>query len=160
MDISKASNFERFLFDLVWRDPAITRELMQKVQDDGGFDLAACDKLWSRVPGFGFVSHKSTHADRVARIRSTWQQYQVEIDPHTADGINAAAAVAAGDLPVICLETALPAKFAAIVQEALGRAPNRPPAFDGIENVPQRFAVITTSVERLKEAVAKACQVE
>jgi threonine synthase len=159
MDISKASNFERFVYDLVWRDPAITRELMQKVQDDGGFDLATCDKLWSRVPGFGFVSHRSAHADRVDRIRSTWQQYGIEIDPHTADGLNAAEAHRYLG-PIITLETALPAKFAAIVEEALGRAPQRPVAFDGIEKLPQRFAVMTTSVERLKEAVAKACQVE
>jgi threonine synthase len=157
MDISKASNFERFLFDLSWRDPAIVRELMQKVDEQGGFDLATCEKMWSRMPGFGFVSHRSSHSERVARIRDIWQRYQVEIDPHTADGLNAAAAVAAADDVVISLETALPAKFAAIVEEALGRPPTRPPQFAGIESLPQRFAVIGTSVERLKEVVARAC---
>lgn len=159
MDISKASNFERFLYDLAWRDPAIVRELMLKVQDEGGFDLGTCDQLWGRVPGFGFVSHRSTHADRVERIRSSFESHGVEIDPHTADGLNAADAVALPDVPVIALETALPAKFAAIVEEALGREPARPAAYEGIENLPQRFAVMTTNVERLKEAVAKGCGV-
>ena len=41
MDISKASNFERFVFDLVGRDPAIVRELWAKVDKGEAFDLSA-----------------------------------------------------------------------------------------------------------------------
>jgi threonine synthase len=41
MDISKASNFERFVFDLVGRDPAVVRELWAKVDKGEAFDLSA-----------------------------------------------------------------------------------------------------------------------
>jgi threonine synthase len=158
MDISKASNFERFLYDLVWRDPAVVRELMLKVDAEGGFDLASCDQLWGRVPAFGFVSARSTHADRVATIRQVYQQYGVEVDPHTADGIKAGRQCHDGAVPLICLETALPAKFESTMLESLGQMPTRPAAYDGIEKLPQRFAVLTTSVDRLKDTIAKSCQ--
>ena len=142
MDISKASNFERFLYDLVWRDPAMVRELMWKVEHEGGFDLSICDDIWKRLPGFGFVSGRSHHADRINTIRAVWNKYQIEIDTHTADGMKVALENRAGDTPMICLETALPVKFEDSIVEALGRTPQRPPQFVGIESLPQRFVVM------------------
>ena len=156
MDISKASNFERFLFDLVWRDPAAVRELMRKVERDGGFDLAACDDIWKRMPGFGFLSGRSSHADRMQTIRLVFARYGVEIDTHTADGIKVGLAHRQANgtqVALICLETALPAKFAASMQEALGRLPHRPSQFVGIEALPQRFAVIDADVEIVKNII-------
>ena len=40
---------------------------------------------------------------------------------------------------MIVLETALPAKFAATIGEAIGREPERPAALRGIEQLPRRF---------------------
>ncbi len=150
MDISKASNFERFLYDLVWRDPAMVRELMWKVDNDGGFDLASCEDVWKRLPGFGFVSGRSNHADRIATIRAVWEKYQIEIDTHTADGVKVALEHRQPGVPMVCLETALPAKFEASMIEALGRPPQRPPQFVGIESLPQRFEVIPANADAVK----------
>ncbi len=155
MDISKASNFERFLFDLVWRDPAMVRELMRKVGEEGGFDLSTCSDVWSRMPAFGFVSGKSSHADRVETIRMVEGQYGVEIDPHTADGLKVAARHREPGIPMICLETALPAKFEATMVEALGRKPARPAAYAGIEALPQRVQVIDVDAEAVKRIIAE-----
>jgi threonine synthase len=156
MDISKASNFERFLFDLVWRDPAMVRELMLKVEKEGGFDLSTCQDVWKRLPGFGFVSGKSTHDDRIKTIRQVWQDYKIEIDTHTADGINVARENIDVKMPMICLETALPAKFEATMVEALGRKPARPTKFVGIETLPQRFAVLNADASAVKGFITKA----
>lgn len=158
MDISKASNFERFLYDLVWRDPAAVRDLMHKVDVEGGFDLATCDKIWARVPAFGFVSGKSSHADRLNTIRDVERKYGIEVDPHTADGIKVGLACHDGAVPLICLETALPAKFESTMVEALGRKPTRPAKYVGIEQLPQRFAVLAASTDRLKDTIARSCQ--
>jgi len=158
MDISKASNFERFLYDLVWRDPAVVRELMHKVEAEGGFDLAACEKIWARLPAFGFVSGKSSHADRVNTIREVERKYGLEIDPHTTDGIKVGLEIHDGSGPLICLETALPAKFESTMVEALARTPARPAKYVGIEQLPQRFATLTASVDRLKDTIAKSCK--
>ena len=156
MDISKASNFERFLYDLVWRDPAMVRELMWKVEHEGGFDLSICDDIWKRLPGFGFVSGRSHHADRINTIRAVWNKYQIEIDTHTADGMKVALENRAGDTPMICLETALPVKFEDSIVEALGRTPQRPPQFVGIESLPQRFVVMAAEAGAVKDFIAAA----
>ena len=153
MDISKASNFERFLLDLVWRDPAVVRELMRKVEQEGGFDISQCP-YWPRLPAFGFVSGNSTHADRMRMIRTVWEKYQVEIDTHTADGLKVALEHREAKIPMVCLETALPAKFEASMIEALGRKPARRAGFEGLESLPQRFQVMDIDAEAVKRCIA------
>ena len=154
MDISKASNFERFLYDLLWRDPAAVRELMRKVDHEGGFDVSECADIWKRMPAFGFVSGRSSHSDRIATIRMVWEKYRIEIDTHTADGLKVALDHREPGIPVVCLETALPAKFESSMVEALGRKPARPAALDGIENLPQRFELMDADAPAIKRFIA------
>jgi len=152
MDISKASNFERFVFDLVGRDPAVIRELWAKVDAGGSFDLSTT-KHFSELPKFGFVSGKSCHADRLATIRRVYEQYGVMVDTHTADGLKVAGEQRRVGTPMLVLETALPAKFEETIVEALGRTPQRPAAMLGIENLPQRVEVIDVSVDAVKRLI-------
>lgn len=153
MDISKASNFERFVFDLVGRDPAVVRELWVRVARDGGFDLAETPYR-RRLDESGFVSGKSTHADRLATIRLVAERYGVVVDPHTADGIKVGLELRDPDVELICIETALPAKFAATIREALGREPERPAAYAQLENLPQRFDVLGVDPAAVKAYIA------
>jgi threonine synthase len=136
MDISKASNFERYMFDVVGRDPDALRALWTQLDRDGEFSLARTD-LRSRVVASGFVSGTSTHADRIATIRDVHRRYGLVIDPHTADGVKVGREYRDASVPLICLETALPAKFAATIREALDVEPPRPAAFVDIESRPQ-----------------------
>ncbi|MFO1200743.1 MAG: threonine synthase [Burkholderiaceae bacterium] len=149
MDISKASNFERFVFDVVGRDPAALRALWRQLAADGGFDLSVTPH-WLRVRAAGFVSGRSTHADRVATIRDVDARYGVVVDPHTADGLKVGMELRDPAVPLVCVETALPAKFAATIREALGRDPERPAAYDGLEARPQRFTVLPADAARVK----------
>jgi threonine synthase len=152
MDISKASNFERFVFDLLGRDGARTAELFGPVlARDGGFTVSPAER--ARLPGFGFVSGRSTHADRLATIRDTWQRFGSMIDTHTADGLKVAREHLRPGVPMLVLETALPAKFAATIVEALGREPLRPPGLEGLEDLPRRCTVIPVDVERVKRYI-------
>ncbi len=152
MDISKASNFERFVFDLLGRDGARTAALFgPAVSRDGGFTLTDAER--ERLPGFGFVSGRSTHADRLATIRDAWQRCGTMIDTHTADGVKVALEHRHPGTPMIVLETALPAKFAATIQEALGREPVRPAGLDGIEALPKRFTVVPVDVDTVKRFI-------
>lgn len=156
MDISKASNFERFVFDLLGRDAARTRHLFHdEVELQGRFTLMPAE--FARIAGFGFVSGKSTHADRVATIRDTFERFGVTIDPHTADGLKVAREHPLPGVPTLVLETALPVKFAETIREALGREPERPPAHAGIEDLPKRFTVVPPSAERVKAYIAEHC---
>jgi len=153
MDISKASNFERFVFDLVGRDPAVVRELWQELSTRGEFDLSGTPHA-RRLAESGFVSGRSTHADRLATIRSTFSRYGLIVDPHTADGLKVALERRDASVPLICIETALPAKFAQTIREALGRDPERPAAYAHLEERPQRFDVLPADARAVKDYIA------
>ena len=157
MDISKASNFERFIFDLVGRDGVRTQALFtQGVGREGRFDLSA-DPVFADIAGkFGFTSGKSTHADRLATIRDSYQRLGQMVDTHTADGIKVAREHQGAE-PMVVLETALPIKFAATIEEALGRQPERPAQFNGIEALPKRVQVLPADVALVKTYIAQHC---
>jgi threonine synthase len=154
MDISKASNFERFVFDLVGRDPRVVADLWREIDAGGAFDLRATP-YFERLPSFGFVSGSSSHADRLATIRKVWEQFGVMIDTHTADGVKVALEQDCEDMVTVVLETALPVKFAETIREALGREPERPAELEGIEALPQRVEVMAPDVETIKRFIAQ-----
>jgi threonine synthase len=150
MDISKASNFERFVFDLVGQDAAKVRELWSSVDKGGSFDLK---HLMAKIPQFGFASGASNHAARMATIRETNKKYGVVIDTHTADGLKVALELRDLSKPMLVLETALPAKFEDAIVEALGQAPERPAALNNIESLPQRFDVMNVDTSAIKKFI-------
>jgi threonine synthase len=147
MDISKASNFERYVHGLV--GPARVRELWRELDAAGEFRLP---------PPFDIVSGRSTHADRLATIRRIHSEFGVMVDPHTADGIKVGLERVEPGETLICLETAQPAKFAETLREALGREPSRPPAFAGLEEKPQRVQVMAVDAGALKRYIAGKAQ--
>jgi threonine synthase len=153
MDISKASNFERFVFDLVGGDAARVRELFAQVER-GGFDLSA-DPAFQRIAEYGFVSGCSSHTHRLAVIRDVAGRYGEVIDPHTADGIKVAREYLEPGVPMVVLETAQPVKFGATIEAALHRAAPRPAAFEGIEQLPKRFDVMNADVAAMKDYIAR-----
>jgi threonine synthase len=153
MDISKASNFERFVFDLVGRDGAKVSELWAKVDAGSSFDLSNTE-FFKRLPDFGFVSGRNNHAGRLATIRLAFEKYGTMIDTHTADGLKVALEQRPVGVTTLVLETALPVKFEETIREALNRAPERPAALEGIEALPQRVEVMAPDVDAVKKFVA------
>jgi threonine synthase len=150
MDISKASNFERFVFDLLGRDGAATARLFgEQVPRQGGFTLDA-DTMARARGDFGFSSGRSTHADRLATIRRCWQQHGTLVDTHTADGLKVAWEQREAGVPMIVLETALPAKFAGTIREATDIEPVPPAALKHLESLPRRFVLMPPDVTAVK----------
>ena len=159
MDISKASNFERFVFDLLGRDGAKTKALFHDaLLRDGQFDLSGEPAFSQARERYGFVSGKSTHADRLATIRDVFEEHGVMIDTHTADGVKVAREHLQPGVPMIVLETALPIKFAVTIREALGREPDRPPRFDGIENLPRRVRMLPADAAQVQQLIVQECE--
>jgi threonine synthase len=158
MDISKASNFERFVYDLVGRDAERTHALFRKVDTHGGFDLSgkpgSDGDEFKQVARFGFASGRSTHNDRLDTIRDVADDYDITIDTHTADGIKVAREHMAPRVPMIVLETALAAKFNETILEALGTDAERPAGFDDIEALPQRYVVMPADIAQMKAYIA------
>lgn len=149
MDISKASNFERFIYDLVGRDADHLASLWREIDIRGGFTLS---REWMHQVSnqYGFSSGSSTHDDRISTIRDVYARYGIVIDTHTADGVKVARQHLRPGVPMIVLETALPAKFSETIQQALGQPAPRPAGFEDLESLPQRFKLIDAQVDQVK----------
>ena len=158
MDISKASNFERFVFDLLARDGAEVKRLFSdELSAHGRFELHAHESFADASGKYGFASGRSTHADRVATIQDTWKRFATMVDPHTADALKVAREQLQPGVPMVVLETALPIKFAASIVEALGQEPERPKQFDGIESLPKRVVPLPADVAAVQAYIVQHC---
>jgi threonine synthase len=158
MDISKASNFERFVFDLLERDAAKIKAIFgEGLSRQGFFDLSSDTRFAQAATTYGFDSGRSTHADRLKTLQQVFAAYGVMIDTHTADGVKVAKEHLNPQVPMIVLETALPIKFAATIVQALGRQPERPPQFEGIEALPKRVQVMKADVDLIKAYITQHC---
>ncbi|NBO04075.1 MAG: threonine synthase [Betaproteobacteria bacterium] len=155
MDISKASNFERFMFDLLDRDPVQTRGLWAQIDQQGYFDLSDDPRWQQQVARFGLVSGSSSHRLRIDTIREVYQRFEELIDPHTADGVAVSQAFIEAGVPMICLETAQPAKFADTMVEALGVAPPVPAGFQHLQQSAQRFCRMPKDLAVLKAYIRR-----
>ncbi|OLF37383.1 MULTISPECIES: threonine synthase [unclassified Psychrobacter] len=152
MDISKASNFERFVYLLLEKDSARVHELFEGVKSGQGFDLS--DVLDAVNTRYGFAAGKSTHVDRLQTIKSLYETYSELVDPHTADGIKVAKELQQDGEVIICAETALPVKFADTIIEAVGQIDiERPAHTEGLEDLPQHVIVLNNKAELVAEQI-------
>lgn len=157
MDISRASNFERFIFDLLGRDAARVNDLFGTQVRQGGFDLSQDPQFPQAAAEYGFASGRSTHADRVATIADVNKRHGVLIDPHTADGVHVARQRAAEiSTPIIVLETALPVKFADTIVEAIGSEPELPERFAKIMDAPFKVSELPNDAEAVKQFIVES----
>lgn len=152
MDISKASNFERFVYLLAEKNGETINTLWQDVNAGKGFDMS---DLMANINGkYGFASGKSTHADRIATIKQVYAEDNQLIDPHTADGIKVAREVRKEGEVIVCAETALPAKFAETITEAVGQLDiPRPKHTDNIESLPQYVTVLDNDANLVRAQI-------
>src|SRR5690625_1557600 len=148
MDISKASNFERFVYDLVGRDANRTSALWRDLDVKGYFDLKPLlPQLQSRYP---FKSGVSLHEDRIQTIRRLYQEHDLLVDPHTADGVFVAQQYLDPEVPMIVLETALPAKFSETIQEAIGQPAPLPEHLRSLLDLPQQVEVMDAEPQQVR----------
>ena len=152
MDISKASNFERFVYLLAEKNGEKIHTLWQDVNAGKGFDMS---DLMPNINGkYGFASGKSTHANRIATIKQVYAEDNQLIDPHTADGIKVAREVRKQGEVIVCAETALPAKFAETITEAVGQLDiPRPKHTDNIESLAQYVTVLDNDANLVRAQI-------
>lgn len=156
MDISKASNFERFVYDLVGQDASKVKGLWESLERNGSFDLSDLKPLFEDK--FGFVGGQSSHADRLQTIKTVYEQEGVLIDPHTADAVKVARQYQEEGIPMLVLETALPAKFSETIQEAIGQPAPVPEHLKGLADLPQKVTVMDCNVELVRSYIQEHVQ--
>jgi len=153
MDISKASNFERFIFDMTSREAEEVRKLWKEVDNNRAFDISGT-LLWEKIRKSHIISGTSNHKARIETIRETHRKYGVLVDPHTADGLKVGLNYREKHIPLICLETALPAKFSESIVEAIGVEPSRPDGYDNLEDLPQHFVEMDADAAEIKAFIS------
>ena len=151
MDISKASNFERFIFDLLDRNSNKLSAYWKKIDQGVSINLTA--EEFNRISTFGFISSSSRHENRIKLISNYFESFNIIIDTHTADGVKAALDHFDKNTPMLVLETALPIKFEESIFEAIGQKPKRPPALVDIELLDQKYEVFDNDIERVKSFI-------
>jgi threonine synthase len=153
MDISKASNFERFIFDMTSRDAEKVGKLWEEVDNNRAFDISGT-QLWEKIRKSHIISGTSNHKARIETIREIHRKYGVLVDPHTADGLKVGFEHREKDIPLVCLETALPAKFSESIVEAVGVEPSRPDGYYNLEDLPQRYVEMDADATEIKTFIS------
>lgn len=152
MDISKASNFERYIFDVVNRNAKRMGELWGDLKEKGSFELSSLEL--EKIRASGFVAGSNTHVDRIVTIKEIYEKYGVLIDPHTADGVNVGLKYRNKNIPLVCLETAQPAKFTSTIFESIGKEPELPTSFKELKGLSERFETFDADAEAIKKYIA------
>ncbi len=124
MDIQISSNFERYVFDLLGRDPMAVTAIMKEFKTNGKFKLSPEHIEKARKE---FSAHRCSDEDTINIIRHCYEETGIIIDPHTAVGLSGALALNDDpSVPIINLACAHPAKFPDAVEKAIGKRPPLP----------------------------------
>lgn len=152
MDISKASNIERLFYDILGRDPQILSKKMAEFESTGILDFTPY--LEDIRIKLGFYSGQSNHDERKDIIQKVYKKSGHVIDPHTAAAVKVALDYKDdSNIPMICVETAKPAKFESAIIDAIGITPERPSAFIGLEDREQRFYSVEATEKSIKSFI-------
>ena len=155
MDIQVSSNFERLLFEILERDGAKTKLVMDEFAVSGQFTLNVTEM--SRVQSL-FSAYRLDDSGTIAEIASTAENDGMIMDPHSAVGLSAARraradGTVASNMPIISLACAHPAKFEAAVKRATGTAPNLPPHIADLMTRPERMQTVACDSDVIKALI-------
>ena len=152
MDIQVASNFERYLYDRVDRNPATLRGLMKTFGETGALSIPVAD---GEPVDALFTAGIGGTAKTLSVIRRYQREHGYLLDPHTAVGVYVAEQHLAEDEPMICLATAHPAKFPQAISDAVGRDIARHPALEALKDAPTRCITLPNEIKAVRKYVAE-----
>jgi threonine synthase len=151
MDIQVSSNFERLLFELLNRDPLVLASAMMEFSKSGRLEVSAA--IGSTRQWLTSFSISAAEASRL--IDEVYRSRGILLDPHSAIGLAAARrSLRPGDLPMISLATAHPAKFPEAVKGASGIEPLKLPQIAAMQELPERFLTLPACVDEIANVIA------
>jgi threonine synthase len=153
MDIQVSSNFERLFYELRGRDGGTVTEAMTKFRSNGTLPVSADELAEARKL---FSAYSFDDEATLAEIARTWRETKVMLDPHSAVGVAAARAHRAkhgGDVPMVALATAHPAKFPDAIEKAIGRRPDMPPHLADLMTLPERIVRLPNSIAAVEDYI-------
>ncbi|WP_095011492.1 threonine synthase [Tsuneonella mangrovi] len=153
MDIQVSSNFERLLFDVGGRNGAALAEQMR------GFEASKAMRLTNAQRDGAAALFTSARADpneMGQAMRWAWESCGEVLDPHTAIGLHAARnADLPGNIPIVTLATAHPAKFRDAVERATGTRPHLPARVGELFSREERYVELPGDYEAVRAFVAE-----
>lgn len=152
MDIQVSSNFERLLFEASGRDASTVRRYMNGLKQSGAFTIEAGEIAKIRSE---FDAGRATMDEVAATIRTTLAASGYLIDPHTAAAVHVAAGKAAGEVPMVVLGTAHPAKFPAAVEAASGVSPALPAWLGGLMSAEEKYTVLPSDLKMVEDYLGR-----
>lgn len=152
MDIQVSSNFERLLFEASGRDASTVRRYMNGLKQSGAFTIEAGEIAKIRSE---FDAGRATMDEVAATIRTTLAASGYLLDPHTAAAVHVAAGKAAGEVPMVVLGTAHPAKFPAAVEAASGVSPALPAWLGGLMNAEEKYTVLPSDLKMVEDYLGR-----
>ena len=152
MDIQVSSNFERLLFDVGGRDGAAIAEQMRGFEASKTMRLTNAQREGAAAL---FASDRVDLDDMALAMRWACDQAGEVIDPHTAIALAAARRADLGDVPVVTLATAHPAKFPDAVERATGVRPTLPGRLGDLFDREERYATLPGTFEAVTAYIAE-----
>ncbi|MER9790568.1 threonine synthase [Mesorhizobium sp. M0213] len=152
MDIQVSSNFERLLFEASGRDASTVRRYMNGLKQSGAFTIEAGEIAKIRSE---FDAGRATMDEVAATIRTTLAASGYLLDPHTAAAVHVAAGKAAGEVPMVVLGTAHPAKFPAAVEAASGVSPALPAWLGGLMSAEEKYTVLPSDLKMVEDYLGR-----
>jgi threonine synthase len=149
MDIQVSSNFERALYYAYGQDGAAVAGLMGQMKTQGGFDIAPPARAY--LAGC-FASGACDEAATLATIRATYDTTGEVLCPHSAVGVHVAQSHL-GEVPMITLATAHPAKFPDAVESAIGQRPALPARMADLFQRPERLTRVANDLGALQTLI-------
>ncbi len=153
MDIQRASNFERLLFEGVGRDAGALRTIIESLEATGRFEMPEDLRVeFSKR----FISACASEGETLEEIARHEKTTGALIDPHTAVGLVAMRKARAQNRlegPAIALSTAHPAKFPDAVEKATGRRPALPERFADLYDRPEKLERLENDLAVVKQFI-------
>jgi threonine synthase len=147
MDIQLASNFERYLFYLYGGLSSRVSDAMTELAVSGKLSFSDAEREQVAKDFLGYTVNDQMTLET---IRQFHEKTGYILDPHTAVGVRAAKDLSDGEIPVVCLATAHPAKFGDAVREAIGSDPPMPPSLTDIYTKEKRCSIVAADTETIK----------
>jgi len=155
MDIAVASNFERLLFNLYENNAERLQIAMSSFPQN---EISVPLESWKEVEDF-FLSFPSSDQEILEEIKSTYEQHNYVLDPHTATGVRAAKELAKPNQSVISMATAHPAKFMEAIRQSLGEEiVEMPRQLQAIVDKEEDFVILPDNIDKVREYILSSLE--
>lgn len=149
MDIQVSSNFERALYYAYDRDGAAVSQLMTEMKANHGFPISQGALQALRE---NFDSGRCDELETLAAMQAQYKATGEVLCPHTAVGVKVAEEHM-GDVPMITLATAHPAKFPDAVQKATDIHAGLPTRMADLYDRPERVTEVPNDLGQLQSII-------